>query len=549
MCVEQGPESAMETDIPTDANFAFEKIEESKPGRSAPVLPWMRVPLTIHLGDGTLLEDVGALDPRLISALASLKIEVLFPVQSVVWEATSGGHSSLHDICLAAPTGSGKTLAYSLPVLQALAQNSFMPSLASTKSSCSLQALIVLPTRDLALQVYSVITPLCQAIGVPCCAACGKAGLAAEAEALVSTKNGAAPPAVIVATPGRLIAHLEGTPGFNLHNLRFLVVDEADRLLRQTYQNWLPRVLSNMNNPSSSSRDAAVSSPLINDRQQRSRRVVKFVVSATLTKDPSKMDRLGLYCPRYIAMAAEDHRHKLPSGLEELKCVVPAEKKPFALAALLAEITPKPTIVFTSAVDSTHRVALLLHSLKKVLGTAVEYSGRVPPEERRNALNKFLAGHASILVCSDAMTRGMDVEGVEVVINYDAPVYVKTYVHRAGRTARAGKTGKVITLLRNEDVKHFKSMLRKADNTYVKDTRIEKEMMEKVKVPVEKALNKLMETLAASGGGGGGGGALGVDEEDKKPVNRNVDRMKEEEQVVKHVKRRKITGIPTLKLM
>ncbi|KAG7671620.1 hypothetical protein Ndes2526B_g09214 [Nannochloris sp. 'desiccata'] len=544
MDVERSPGSAMETDIPIDAKGASEKIEKSKSGRSAPVLPWMRVPLTIHPGDGTLLEEVGALDPRLISALASLKIEVLFPVQSVVWEATAGGHSSLHDICLAAPTGSGKTLAYSLPVLQALAQSScFPPSSASTKSMCSLQGLIVLPTRDLALQVHSVIIPLCQAIGVTCCAACGKAGLAAEAEALVSTKNGAAPPALVVATPGRLIAHLEGTPGFNLHNLRFLVVDEADRLLRQTYQNWLPRVLSNINTTSPTSEIAAGSSPsFINDTQQSSRRVVKFVVSATLTKDPSKMDRLGLYCPRYIAMAAEDHRYKLPTGLEELKCVVPAEKKPFALAALLAEIALKPTIVFTSAVDSTHRVSLLLQSLKKVIGTAVEYSGRLSPEERRNALTAFRAGHASILVCSDAMTRGMDVEGVEIVINYDAPVYVKTYVHRAGRTARAGKTGKVITLLRNEDVKHFKSMLRKADNTFVKDTRIERDMMDQVKLPVEKALKKLMETL-------GGGGALGVDEEKKKGEGMKYMNTHVEEKRVKYVKRRKITGVPELNLI
>jgi ATP-dependent RNA helicase DDX51/DBP6 len=541
MNAEDGPEGAIEADMPIDAKSASEKTEKLKFGRSAPVLPWMRVPLTIHPGDGTLLEDVGGLDSRLISALASLKIEVLFPVQSVVWEATAGALSSLHDICLAAPTGSGKTLAYSLPVLQALAVHRHKSSLFPPAAAINfpLQALIMLPTRDLALQVYSVIAPLCDAIDIPCCAACGKAGLAAEAEALVNT---CAPPALVVATPGRLIAHLEGTPGFNLHNLQFLVVDEADRLLRQTYQNWLPRVLSNIENSSGSSATTTITNLNFNNNNNPDRRVVKFVVSATLTKDPSKMDRLGLYCPRYIAMAAEDYRYKLPKGLEELKCVVPAEKKPYALASLLAEIHPKPTIVFTSAVGSTHRVALLLKYIKKVVGTAVEYSGRLPPEERRNNLNKFRDGSASILVCSDAMTRGMDVEGVEVVINYDAPVYVKTYVHRAGRTARAGKSGKVITLLRYEDVKHFKSMLRKADNTYVKDTRIERERMEKVKVPVEKALKKMMEVL-----GGGGSAVLTGGLEDEEDVEKKVE-VKEKE-VVKHVKRRKIIGIPELKFM
>ena len=539
MDAEEALEGAMETDFAIDAKSASEKIEKSKPGRSAPVLPWMRVPLTIHPGDGTLLEDVGGLDPRLNSALASLKIEVLFPVQSVVWEATAGGHSTLHDICLAAPTGSGKTLAYSLPVLQALAHRHHRPSVFSSASG-SLQALIVLPTRDLALQVYSVVAPLCQAINVACCTACGNVGLATEAEALVSATNS---PALVVATPGRLIAHLEGTPGFNLHNLRFLVVDEADRLLRQTYQNWLPRVLDNMKKNDTSTVNSSLDKDTSLSEIQHTR-VVKFVVSATLTKDPSKMDRLGLYCPRYIAMATDDHRYKLPRGLEELKCVVPAEKKPYALAALLAEISPKPTIVFTSAVDSTHRIAVLLGYLKNILGTAVEYSGSIAPEERKRALNAFRAGHASILVCSDAMTRGMDVEGVEVVINYDAPVYVKTYVHRAGRTARAGKSGKVITLLRNEDVRHFKSMLRKADNTYVKDTRIEKDRMEEVKGPVEEALASMREAL----------GAEGVDLDNKISISfehKEVKSMKssEKEDVVKHVKRRKVTGIPELRFI
>ena len=461
-------------DVPdVEIQLIPEEKTTQKPGRSAPVLPWMRVPLTIHPGDGTLLEDVGGLDPRLATALQSSGVEVLFPVQSVVWEATAGGCSDAHDVCLAAPTGSGKTLAYSLPLLQ---------SLSLRRHSRSLQALIVLPTRDLALQVLSVITPLCAALGIPYGAACGQAGLAVEAEALAS---GAA--AVLVATPGRLIAHLEGTPGFSLENLRFLVVDEADRLLRQTYQNWLPRVLSALPQPSPSTTTTTIAR----------RKVVKFIVSATLTKDPSKIDRLALCCPRYIAMAAEDddHRYKLPPGLEELKTVVTAERKPFVLTALLTQLRPAPTIIFTSAVDTTRRLALMLRALRDVVGECVEYSAVVPPEQRRAALTSFRDRRASILVCSDAMTRGMDVEGVEVVINYDAPVYVKTYVHRVGRTARAGRSGKVVTLLRDEDVRHFKGMLRKADNTYVKDVRIEKEVMEVVKGPVEEALRVMAATL------------------------------------------------------
>lgn len=497
-------------------DIALQPIVNSKPGRSAPVLPWMRVPLTIDPGDGTLLEEVGGLDSRLTSALQSSGIEVLFPVQTAVWEATTGGLSTLHDVCLAAPTGSGKTLAYTLPVLQAL----------SRRPLAALQALIMLPTRDLAMQVFSVISPLCEALDLSCCAACGKAGLAAEAEALA---GGCV--SVVVATPGRLIAHLEGTPGFTLSTLKFLVVDEADRLLRQTYQNWLPRVLS--------ASDGATSSTNSN------KRVVKFIVSATLTKDPSKLDRLGLYCPRYIAMTTDDHRYKLPTGLQELKFVVPAERKPYALAALLADHRPKPTIVFTSAVESTRRLALLLRALREVVGDAVEYSAALAPEERRAALSAFRDRRASILVCSDAMTRGMDVEGVEVVINYDAPVYVKTYVHRAGRTARAGKSGKVVTLLRNEDVRHFKSMLRKAENTYVKDAVVEKERMEAVKGPVGEALAAMADTWQQEGNGGRG--VVPEATEERREQQKKRGDIGETRTAGK--KRKKIGGVPDLNLL
>jgi ATP-dependent RNA helicase DDX51/DBP6 len=123
---------------------------------------------------------------------------------------------------------------------------------------------------------------------------------------------------IVVATPGRLIAHLEGTPGFSLSHLRFLIVDETDRLLRQAYQGWLPKVMAALQGSGScgSGADTPAETPaavlaaaaVLPGEQQQGRalghRVVKLVVSATLTHDPSKIDRLGLYCPRYIATSA-----------------------------------------------------------------------------------------------------------------------------------------------------------------------------------------------------------------------------------------------------
>lgn len=248
--------------------------------------------------------------------------------------------------------------------------------------------------------------------------------------------------------------------------------------------------------------------------------------------------------------AAVDHRHKLPGSLREFKLVVPAEHKPLALAALLRQLGSQPTIVFTSSVEATHRLHLMLAACEGLPGRPVEFSSLLRPEERRASLEAFTAGEAQVqgravvsvpvqgwqqerdagwgtsccpagltawlpvligptparppllalpqvLVCSDAMTRGMDVAGVAVVINYDTPVYVKTYVHRAGRTARAGATGSVYTLLRHEDVRHFKDMLRKADNTYVRDVRLERGQLEEVRPVVEAALEAMQSAMAA----------------------------------------------------
>jgi len=471
----------------------------------------MRVPLSIHPGDGTILEEVRGLGSALVQALHAINIDVLFPVQSVVWEATSGGFSTLHDICLEAPTGSGKTLAYGLPILRALAHNS-MPHL---------QALVVLPTRDLALQVFSVFRPLCSALQFNCVVACGATSVAVEAEAL--SCGGVD---IVIATPGRLTTHLQGTPALDLRRLKFLVVDEADRLLRQNYQGWLQKVLV----------AAGADDQYVGLSSMGTRRVVKFIVSATLTKDPSKIDRLDLVCPRYVAMIVDDHKYKLPPGLAESKLVVPAGLKIAALVVLLQNLLPAPVVVFTSSVESTRRLSFILKSLSHLIGSAVEYNAAMQPSSRKSALDAFRSGGATVMVCSDAMTRGMDVEGVEAVINYDAPVYAKTYVHRAGRTARAGRAGRVITLLRPEDVRHFKGMLRKADNNFVKDEKLDGEKVAAVKEDVARAVALLEQ---------GEVGALGEDI----PTQGQRGGADNEERREYVLKRRKIRGVQRLTLL
>ncbi len=142
------------------------------------------------------------------------------------------------------------------------------------------------------------------------------------------------------------------------------------------------------------------------------------------------------------------------------------------------------------------RVFLFLNACKNSLAEAVvEYSSHVSPQQRSANLTAFCNGACKVLVASDAMTRGMDIPSVANIVNYDAPVHTTTYLHRVGRSARAGQSGRAVTLLRHEDVRHFKSMLRKVDNAYVKDYAIPSELLVELKEPCQDALAATHEKL------------------------------------------------------
>jgi ATP-dependent RNA helicase DDX51/DBP6 len=269
---------------------------------------------------------------------------------------------------------------------------------------------VVLPTHSLAVQVHSVLHSLGSAAGVTVALAAAQEGVAAEAAKLVAhPSQPGSGPHVLVATPGRLMAHLQANAGglwsssssssssvLSLQHLKFLVVDEADRLLRQDYHGWLPQVLEHIHTlNSSTSRSGVVSSqqPLSllplqptahqhaaagaaavvhssssaashssmissgGDSSSASSRVLKLIVSATLTRDPSKLMRLELCCPRYIALTDVSRRYTLPAALEQFRLVVPAQHKPLAMVGLLHRLGQARTVVFASSLDMTHRCA------------------------------------------------------------------------------------------------------------------------------------------------------------------------------------------------
>ncbi|BBN06383.1 ATP-dependent RNA helicase DDX51/DBP6 [Marchantia polymorpha subsp. ruderalis] len=480
-----------------------------------PVLPWMRDPLDIDTYKATSLREVPGLDTRLQDALSKAGIQSLFPVQMAVWHETVGPGLSERDVCVSSPTGSGKTLSYALPIVQKL----------SSRVLRLLRVLVVLPTRDLAAQVKAVFDTIAPAVGLSVGLAVGQTSIVAEAAELVQIrksmvhsfgKSEAATPDlaesqvdILVATPGRLMDHIRNTKGFTLQHLQFLVVDETDRLLRQSYQEWLPNVLA----------CASASGPMLSglafrnshpgsvrtirncclERGNRGTalpRLMKMVLSATLTRDPAKIAQLGLFCPIYVAPGAAGNRYQLPEQLKSYRMVCKPGEKPLYLVALLQQLCSQTTIVFTASVMATHRLYTLLKCYKGLSFKVVEYSSLQHQQARSKALAKFRNGQAQVLIASDAMTRGMDVEGVANVVNYDMPVYAKTYVHRVGRTARAGQPGSSYTLLRKEEVRHFKQMLKKVDNSKCKDYSLPSSVTEELYESYTEALEKLKQITA-----------------------------------------------------
>ncbi|KAK6783613.1 hypothetical protein RDI58_017067 [Solanum bulbocastanum] len=531
-----------------------------KEKKNIPVLPWMRNPIDITTFDQCSLDLLPFIDPRLVAALKNMSITSLFPVQLAVWQETIGPGSFERDLCINSPTGSGKTLAYALPIVQML----------STRAVKCLRALVVLPTRDLALQVKEVFSALAPAVGLSVGLAVGQSSISDEISELIKKPNVEygicydpeefsyelqSAVDILVATPGRLMDHINNTDGFTLEHLSYLVVDETDRLLREAYQSWLPTVVQltsssvDGNFPSAADLLPCTYGSLKTIRRMGTERgfkgkayprLAKMVLSATLTQDPSKLAQLDLHHP--LLLTTGERRYKLPEELKSFKvhwlklccastlwivlrheclpyiakvqttvirnqhfvaesdCAMQSELcqsklKPLYLVSLLQSLQGEKSIVFTSSVESTHRLCTLLKFFDNLQIEFKEYSRLQRQSVRSKTLRAFRSGQVQVLISSDAMTRGMDVEGVRNVINYDMPAYIKTFIHRAGRTARAGLSGCCFTLMHKDEVKRFKKMLQKADCNSCPTYSASSEVIESLRSVYTSALEKLRENV------------------------------------------------------
>lgn len=222
-------------------------------------------------------------------------------------------------------------------------------------------------------------------------------------------------------------------------------------------------------------------------------RLAKIVLSATLTQDPSKLSQLELHHP--LLLNSGKKRYRIPTKLESYKLICQSNLKPLSLIALLQELRGNKCLVFTSSVDSSHRLSTLLGFFENLPFKFSEYSRLQRESTRRKTLEAFKEGGIDVLIGTDRMARGIHIDGLRYVINYDMPPYVKTYIHRAGRTARAGEAGSCFTFLRKHEVKTFDKMLKKADNASCSLHSLPEESIETLRPVFSSALKKLEESL------------------------------------------------------
>jgi ATP-dependent RNA helicase DDX47/RRP3 len=325
-----------------------------------------------------------------------------------------------NDIIGIAETGSGKTAAFILPISHHLIER-----VQSGQGNAPFSAVILAPTRELAVQIHQHVNAIGSNIGVQCVLLVGGEKLLLQQTALAKR------PHIVVGTPGRVGEHLKGTKGFKLHNTQFLVLDEADKTLGSEYEMELELIF------------AACSS--------KTRRT--FLFSATMTKKVEKLERAHLKDPVMVQISS--NKYTTVSTLKQEYLFIPEKFKEMYLAYLLNENAGKRILVFCAQNITCLVLNVMLRTLKF---PAIPLSGHMHETDRIHCLRRFVSGDRPILIATDVASRGLDIPMVETVINFDIPVNPKEYVHRVGRTARIGNSGRAITFCTQYDVEYLQKI-------------------------------------------------------------------------------------------
>ncbi|XP_055624792.1 probable ATP-dependent RNA helicase Dbp73D [Toxorhynchites rutilus septentrionalis] len=489
----------------------LKKIDEVLP-------PWLSHPTIIDSDlskKGKSIKKLDYLSEQIKCNLKKMEYKRLFPVQETVIPWILDAHRKPapfwpRDVCISSPTGSGKTLAFAIPVVQLLLN----------RISPAIRAMVVLPVTELAEQVYAVFEKLCQGTKVRPLLLSRKQTFSVEQTKLVDRFNDEyiIKVDIVITTAGRLVEHLHSTKGFTLKHLRFLIIDEADRVMDQIQNDWLYHLNKHVKEESDEyllGRGAGqLSQTEIFDKPRQPH---KLLFSATMSRDPEKLHTFKLFHPKLFTAVsdpakqlatlarkhevAEEKRGKFvgqyatPAELRELICMTQYKIKPLTLFALLKENNYKRFLCFTNSIDASHRLSFVL---QKMFGSDLiieEWSSSLTPTARKNVLSRFMLGKVNGIICTDALARGIDIDDIDVVISYDAPRHINTYIHRIGRTGRAGNRGTSITMLIDEERKKFNTTLTEAGKRAPQEININSNAEEEYAVLYSNALNDLRDAL------------------------------------------------------
>jgi ATP-dependent RNA helicase RhlE len=367
-------------------------------------------------------ENLGLM-PALLRALTDEGYTQPTPIQTQAIPLALEGH----DLLAGAQTGTGKTAAFGLPLIQHLATS---PQEVASRGPRKPRALILTPTRELAVQVHDSLRGYGKYLRIPSTTIYGGAGMGPQLEALRRGVD------LLVATPGRLIDHIERR-SVDLSGIEILVLDEADRMLDMGFMPAIKRILAKLPKPGASG----------NGRQT-------LLFSATFEESIKQLAMEFMHNPQQIQVTpsntvAETISHRVHP--------VDGNRKRDLLLHLLAADTRVQTLVFGR---TKHGCDKLTKFLEQSGIQAAAIHGNKSQGARLRALKDFKGGRINVLVATDIAARGIDIDQLPRVINYDLPMVAEDYVHRIGRTGRAGAQGEAISIVAQDEAKLLRAIVR-----------------------------------------------------------------------------------------
>ena len=355
------------------------------------------------------------LSQTLLKKLADLKYTEPYPIQVEAIPAILDNK----DVLGIAKTGSGKTASFVLPLLMNLERR-------KVKKNRHVKILMLVPTRELAVQVNDVVNLFSETLPgrVKSLAVFGGVSINPQMMNLQNVD-------ILVATPGRLLDLVEQN-AVHLSDIDTLVLDEADKMLNAGFKKEMKRIFD-----------------LLPQKRQN------LLFSATLNDDVSNIEQMLLHNPVVVKIRSEDEDVDL---INQSAYLVAPERKGLLLRYLIKSKDMKQILIFTSSGARAERVA---DKLRKNGIDAIAIHKKKTQGVRTDTLTKFKYGHLTALVATDLLSRGIDIEFLPYVINYELPRSPKTYIHRIGRTGRAETPGKAISLISPDEEHHFKVIEKK----------------------------------------------------------------------------------------